>query len=968
MHVPDPDESFLVCIGAAAYEHDGLTDLPAVARGASALADLMTEPSTGLFRRRYATVLQDADARDMHSALSAASREARDTLVLYYAGHGLLNDSGELYLGTRTTDSGLLPTTALPYSTVRDTLRRSAARCKVVIIDCCYSGRALNAMTETSSAVIAQLQTSGTYVLTSAAGSEMSIAREGDEYPAFTGELISLLREGEADGPEFHTVDSVYRSLSRRLTAKELPVSRFGRNGDTDLALARNVAYQGPRTQAPPPEPESPVLPRWSVPGFAGETSSDPDLLGISQDATALAVLLASRALSPPLALGLFGNWGSGKTFFMHQLDDTLQQLTSEQTADSAAFCDRVVSVWFNAWHYAEANVWASLLHQIFESLCGVKDAPTRLLDEALQRVRGVQATKEEALEESQAAERTVKEAEAEVERVKEEHKQAQAEAARPRATDLLSADSPALTAFEKAAEAVGLGSFGSGARGIAEAVDFSRQLTENPGRLAVTGPWYRTALFRGIGIAAVLVALVLLANRLIHWPVAVTAAVAPVLAMASGAAGALRRYTALTRTLLAPALELRKEAEARQEALLVDQQAVEEAAREHLLSATSELVAAREALAQAKEREREAHDALAQLKGEQLLDRYLVDRVASTDYDRYLGVVALAHRDLRDLQAFLRKSRDSGGAGIDRIVLYIDDLDRCPPKVVASVLEAVHLLLALPLFVVVVGVDARWLSRSLLDQHPLLLSSADTPTPDAAEGRAHPGDYLDKIFQLSYSLPPMSRQNSVDLLRHSALATQRAATGSSARPPASLTADDGVESGSVPANGTRPQPGAHEPSPRTEAADISEAAAEALVLSPEELRLLEAVASLVGSSPRIAKRFLNVYRVMKARIVTDRALHDRLGASGDVPLMVLTALTVGFPLVIPDALVNAPQELPVRDWLDGTVRQRLCDGDTARLTDFLDTARQLDGLSVADLRSWLPLVRRYAWPITADA
>ena len=50
----------------------------------------------------------------------------------------------------------------------------------------------------------------------------------------------------------------------------------------------------------------------------------------------------------------------------------------------------------------------------------------------------------------------------------------------------------------------------------------------------------------------------------------------------------------------------------------------------------------------------------------------------------------------------------------VDRIILYIDDLDRCPEANVVEVLQAVHLLLAFPLFVVVVGVDSRWLLHSL--------------------------------------------------------------------------------------------------------------------------------------------------------------------------------------------------------------------------------------------------------------
>ena len=54
----------------------------------------------------------------------------------------------------------------------------------------------------------------------------------------------------------------------------------------------------------------------------------------------------------------------------------------------------------------------------------------------------------------------------------------------------------------------------------------------------------------------------------------------------------------------------------------------------------------------------------------------------------------------------------------IDRIVLYIDDLDRCSPRQVVDVLQAVHLLLALDLFVVVVGVDPRWLLHALRSEY----------------------------------------------------------------------------------------------------------------------------------------------------------------------------------------------------------------------------------------------------------
>ena len=46
--------------------------------------------------------------------------------------------------------------------------------------------------------------------------------------------------------------------------------------------------------------------------------TSDP--LGIRPDVASFAALLASRSLEPPLSIGLFGPWGSGKTTFLKRL------------------------------------------------------------------------------------------------------------------------------------------------------------------------------------------------------------------------------------------------------------------------------------------------------------------------------------------------------------------------------------------------------------------------------------------------------------------------------------------------------------------------------------------------------------------------------------------------------------------------------------------------------------------------
>ena len=93
----------------------------------------------------------------------------------------------------------------------------------------------------------------------------------------------------------------------------------------------------------------------------------------------------------------------------------------------------------------------------------------------------------------------------------------------------------------------------------------------------------------------------------------------------------------------------------------------------------------------------------LAGLAPDQRLYAFLAERAETADYTGQLGLVSTVRKDLKHLVRVLeahRKAADPADRRIDRIVLYIDDLDRCRPRQVVEVLQAVHLLLALDLFV----------------------------------------------------------------------------------------------------------------------------------------------------------------------------------------------------------------------------------------------------------------------------
>ena len=152
-----------------------------------------------------------------------------------------------------------------------------------------------------------------------------------------------------------------------------------------------------------------------------------------------------------------------------------------------------------------------------------------------------------------------------------------------------------------------------------------------------------------------------------------------------------------------------------------------------------------------ARQRRDQAAEALVAVRshGPAALYGYVSDRSVAADYRQHLGVGPMIREDLAQL-ASLAAGGDEGPT-IERIVIFIDDLDRCPAKDVVRVLEAVNLLFAHPLFVVVVAVDSRWLLESLKSEFRDIFSEEDATAPT-------PQNYLEKIIQIPFWLQPVRK------------------------------------------------------------------------------------------------------------------------------------------------------------------------------------------------------------------
>ncbi len=162
-------------------------------------------------------------------------------------------------------------------------------------------------------------------------------------------------------------------------------------------------------------------------------------------------------------------------------------------------------------------------------------------------------------------------------------------------------------------------------------------------------------------------------------------------------------------------------------------------------------------------------------------LNDFVSDRLSSKTYANRLGLMQQVKEDLFDLSNKLLPPNDQSleskigslkkafPRGPARVVVYIDDLDRCPPDRVVEVLEAVQLLVKTPLFIAVLAIDERYITRALEKYYEGVLSR---------RGRPSGTDYLEKIIQLPYRVRPIMASSLENYLRSQIVLQDSATSG----------------------------------------------------------------------------------------------------------------------------------------------------------------------------------------------
>src|SRR6185369_6190520 len=126
------------------------------------------------------------------------------------------------------------------------------------------------------------------------------------------------------------------------------------------LELAEHLATEYPTEQAVWQSYAS-LASEISPLAFSTDAPVGRDLLSLDREVEAFARLIAARSTVTPLSIGVFGAWGSGKSFFMERVRERVAELApSDDVARTSPYHGRIAQVSFNAWHYSEGSLIAA--------------------------------------------------------------------------------------------------------------------------------------------------------------------------------------------------------------------------------------------------------------------------------------------------------------------------------------------------------------------------------------------------------------------------------------------------------------------------------------------------------------------------------------------------------------------------------------------------------------------------------
>ncbi|RCJ27120.1 hypothetical protein A6770_02885 [Nostoc minutum NIES-26] len=570
---------------------------------------------------------------------------------------------------------------------------------------------------------------------------------------------------------------------------------------------------------------------------------SGQDLLNIEHEVHALAEVLLMRTLEPPLAVGILGGWGSGKSHILHLMRQKMTQIRSqpvdkEKTWGNLANCHvdsdqkqlspyvgHIYQITFDAWTYARSNLWASLMETIFfelnrqltlekqlqaakvspyegnriwEALNEMSDGQRRelfyeakLTSEQFQALQEVDSCREveDLLWESLKISREKEEEALRAKRIELEEEQKKLEEKIKQVKKEVEEEITAKTENEILVEPIKdliLEEFiGKAFKEFKSEINQKIQQEEEKNqkgtdwledeftRFRATRLITLDSLLRWININwKILIAFIIFLLLTIAIPFLLekfntglipqfAATLVPLTPAIVAAQELVKKWRGYIDTISRKFDDYQKKVEKLAETERIKSAKIREEEIKKRLN-TTEIRASEEKVKYLQadvEQQRQRVIKITQIS----LQDFVSTQLESGLYGKRLGLMQQVKNDLamiteqllppkqssEKFQQHIQRLQELFPRGPARVVLYIDDLDRCPPNRVVQVLEAVQLLVKTPLFVVVLAIDERYIARALEKVYEGVLHRKGKPSGI---------DYIEKIIQIPYRVRPIAR------------------------------------------------------------------------------------------------------------------------------------------------------------------------------------------------------------------
>ncbi|WP_088893799.1 caspase family protein [Leptolyngbya ohadii] len=190
-------------IGVSEYD-SSFNPLPSAVRDVTALHRVLKHSDMGSFDEVEQLLNPNRQIMEERIETWFRNHGRDDLLLLFFSGHGVIDENGKLYLATTQTRKdrgGLITTTAVAASTIHECMKKYRSKRQVIILDCCFSGAFAEGWSIKNGGSLnikSELGAEGRVVLTSSTSTQYSFEQTSG-LSIYTQYLVEGIETGAAD-------------------------------------------------------------------------------------------------------------------------------------------------------------------------------------------------------------------------------------------------------------------------------------------------------------------------------------------------------------------------------------------------------------------------------------------------------------------------------------------------------------------------------------------------------------------------------------------------------------------------------------------------------------------------------------------------------------------------------------------------------------------------------------------------